>query len=116
MDNKTNVYRNYSSTQQKIAMLNTLRITTREEAIAFLRGVANINAQIAEVLQRDSLRNLAAANRARVAEQPKNEEVAPVIPVETAVVSEEPVFKDEESHTKEEADARVAQLKKAKKA
>lgn len=111
---RNNVYRNYSSTQQKIAMLNTLRITTREEAIAFLRGVANINAQIADILQRENLAALASRNRV-AATTPVEEQKETVASVAVEATEEEvPNFEQEETHTEEEAKNRVAQLKKSK--
>lgn len=113
MDNKTNVYRNYTSTQQKIQMISQLRITTREEAVAFLRAVASINEQIAGVLQRDSLNELAARNRK--APTPVEEQQAAVEVQATETVTETPNFEAEETHTEADVTARLKQLQKAKK-
>lgn len=118
MENQTNVYRNYSSTQQKIQMVSQLRITNREEAMAFLRAVSNINLQIADVLQRESINALALKNRQRVAtEAPavQQEETVKATAVAATPVTEVPNFEEEETHTEADAKARVATLKKAKK-
>ena len=46
------MYRGQTTTQQKIQAITTLRITTKAEAIAFLRAISNIELQIAAILQR----------------------------------------------------------------
>lgn len=109
-----NVYRNYSSTIQKIQMISQLRITTREEAIAFLRAVGNINVQIADILQRESLRSVAIKNRERaIAEAPATQQVAAVEVTATEAKEETvPTFEDEDIHSEEQITKRIKQLKK----
>lgn len=112
-----NVYRNYSSTQQKIQMVSQLRITNREEAVAFLRAVANINEQIAAVLQRENLQDLAIKNR-KIAQEKKPEVIQEeaVAAIATEVVEEDvPNFEETETHSEEDVVSRIKQLKKAKK-
>lgn len=106
-------YRGQTTTQQKIQAVSTLRITTKAEAIAFLRAISNIELQIADVLQRANMQELAA----------RNQTVAPVKEVkevqETVVEPEQPElpldFAEEETHTEEQKESLLAKLKKATK-
>lgn len=106
-------YRGQTTTQQKIQAITTLRITTKAEAIAFLRAISNIELQIADVLQRSNMQEIAARNQT-VKPIEEAEEVQ-----ETPVVPEQPelplTFDEEETHTEDQKKTRVAKLKKATK-
>ena len=113
----TNVFRNQASTVQKIQMISSLRITTKDEAAAFLRAIAAINEQIAAVLQRSSMADLAERNKAKntaPAPTPTPNKI-PEEPKEAVPVN----ISDEDEHTDDDAQARKEQLlaavKKAKK-
>lgn len=106
------IYRGQTTTQQKIQAISTLRITTKAEAIAFLRAISNIELQIADVLQRANMQDLAA----------RNQTIKPI--EEPAPVKDEPVleqpelpldFAEEETHTEEQKESLLAKLKKATK-
>ena len=104
-------YRGQTTTTQKIQAIATLRITTKAEAIAFLRAISNIEIQIADVLQRSNMQDVAARNQTIVpiAEAKKEQE--------TVVAPEQPElplnFEDEVEHTEDQKKKRVAKLKKA---
>ena len=107
------IYRNQSNTIQLITNLSHIRITTVQEAVAFLRAIQPLQTQVAEVLQRSSVRLQQEVNRATAP--------APAPRVEAPVVEETPkVFVPEDVSTEEgfsdaEVEAKVAKLKKAKK-
>lgn len=100
-------FRNFTSTQQKIQSISMLQINTKEEAIAFLRAISNIELQIAQVLQRENFRELSIKNQVA----PVKVEEAPV--VEEEKVEETPVPTEEEEHSDSQKAARVNKLKKA---
>lgn len=105
------MYRGQQSTQQKIAAISQLRITTKAEAIAFLRAISTIELQIADILQRQEIRAVGAANQTiKPIEQAKEVQTTPVVEE-----PEEPMFEDKEEHTETEKESRVARLKKATK-
>lgn len=109
-------YRNHTSTLAQIQMLATMRITTTQEAVAFLRAMQPINLQIAQVLQRNGLREQHNLNRATVVEQPQPE-VEPIkeeVPAPTNTFEPEDLT-TEEGFTEEEVEAKVAKLKSARK-
>lgn len=99
--------RNQTTTQQKIQSISMLQITTKEEAIAFLRAISNINIQIASILQRDNFRDLAARNQTP-AKTPIEQAIEKVVEEQEA-----PVPVEEEDHTEDQKKERVAKLKKA---
>lgn len=104
------LFRGQTTTLQKIQAISTLNITTREEAVAFLRAISNIEVQIAGIIQRQNLADVSAKNAARPVKQVQ--EAEKVQEVEPA--KEEPVtFEDEEEHTDTQKKKRVAKLKKA---
>lgn len=105
-------YRGQTTTQQKIQAITTLRITTKAEAIAFLRAISNIEIQIADILQRSNMQDIAARNQVvvPVAEAEKAQE-APAPEQQEVPLN----FEDEEEHTEDEKKSRVAKLKKATK-
>ena len=73
------MFRGQTTTQQKIQAITTLRITTKAEAIAFLRAISNIEIQIADILQRSNMQDIAARNQvvAPVEEAKPTRKVAP---------------------------------------
>ena len=111
----TNVFRNQASPVQKIQMISSLRITTKDEAAAFLRAIASINEQIAAVLQRSSMADLAERNKAKTPAPTPTPNKIPEEPKEAVPVN----ISDEDEHTEDDAQARKEQLlaavKKAKK-
>ena len=101
-------FRNFTTTQQKIQSISMLQLNTKEEAIAFLRAISNINLQIANILQRENFRELAIKNQAAPApvkvEEPTTPEPEPEV---------EPLVVEEEEHTEDQKTERVSKLKKA---
>lgn len=94
-------------------MMSRMRITTPQEAVAFLRALAPLNQQVAYVLQRSSLNLQHDINR----QQP-----APVVeaPAPTPVVEPEKTFVPEdltsnEGFSEKEVEEKVSKLKKARK-
>lgn len=105
------MYRGQQSTQQKIAAISQLRITTKAEAIAFLRAISTIEIQIADILQRQEIRAVGAANQTiKPIEQAKEVQTTTVVEE-----PEEPMFEEKEEHTESEKESRIAKLKKATK-
>lgn len=109
------IYRNQTDTITQITNLSHLRITTVQEAVAFLRAIQPLQEQVAYVLQRSSLREQQAVNKAQTISQP-----APVEPEPTPVVEPEKPFEAEDLSTDEgysdkEIEEKVEKLKKAKK-
>lgn len=103
-------YRGQTTTQQKIQAIASLRITTKAEAIAFLRAISNIEIQIADILQRSNMQDVAARNQAKPIERIKEEAVV----VQEEVPEEKEIsFDDGEEHTEKQKKSRVAKLKKA---
>lgn len=107
------IYRNQSNTITQITNLSHIRITTVQEAVAFLRAIQPLQEQVASVLQRSSLRVQQQVNRTQAP--------APTPVPESKIVEETPkVFvpedlSTEEGFSDEEVEAKVAKLKKAKK-
>lgn len=107
------MYRGQTTTMQKIQAVSSLRINTREEAIAFLRAIADVNNQIAAILQRQNMQELAVKNSTPpvVKEAEEVQEVEPA--VETP--AEEAPFEEEEGHTEEQKRSLLDKLRKANK-
>lgn len=107
-------YRGQTTTQQKIQAVATIRITTKAEAIAFLRAISNIELQIADVLQRSNMQDVAARNQTikPIEEAKEIQEVTTVAPEQQELPLN---FDDEENHTEDQKKSRVAKLKKATK-
>lgn len=106
-------YRGQTTTQQKIQAITTLRITTKAEAIAFLRAISNIELQIADVLQRSNMQEIAARNQTvKPIEEAKEVQETPVAPEQQELPLN---FEEEETHTEDQKKTRVAKLKKATK-
>ena len=109
------------SSTQKIQMLNNMNISTREEAVAYLRTAQQALNQIANIIGNDMRRDLADYNR-KVAEENKPEAQQKQAQRFVAQEVEEPKnviepteFIDEEEHSDEEKEARKEALKKVKK-
>lgn len=106
-------YRGQTTTQQKIQAITTLRITTKAEAIAFLRAISNIEIQIADILQRSNMQDVAARNQTiKPIEEAKVAQEVAVAPEQQELPLN---FDDEEEHTEDQKKSRVAKLKKATK-
>ena len=107
------IYRGQTTTQEKIQAIATLRITTKAEAIAFLRAIANVNVQIADILQRQEIAAVSARNQTiKPIEQAKEIQDTPVVEEKEEV----PVsFDNEEEHTEDQKKNRLEKLKKATK-
>lgn len=104
------IYRGQTTTQEKIQAISTIRITTKAEAIAFLRAISNINLQIADILQRQEIAAVGTRNQTiKPIEEAKAIQDTPVVEEEKETVS----FDDEEEHTESQKEERVAKLKKA---
>lgn len=106
------MYRGQTTTQQKIQAITSLRITSKAEAIAFLRAISNIEIQIADVLQRSNMQEVAANNQTV---RPIEEAVVAQEVVEEAKPEEQLSFDDEETHTEEQKTSRLAKLRRAAK-
>ena len=110
------VYRNQTPTLSQIQLLGQMRITTAQEAVAFLRAMAPLNEQVAFILQRTSLREQQAINAANLASRPAPTPVEPTPTVEPEVektfVPED--LSSDEGYSDTEVKDRVNKLKKAK--
>lgn len=107
------VYRNQTNTLSQITMLSRIRITTTQEAVAFLRAIQPLHEQVAAVLQTASLKKQQAINRQAVP--------APVTPEPEITPAPEPEKKFEaedlssdEGYSEAEIEKRVETLKKSK--
>lgn len=109
------VYRNQTNTLSQITMLSRIRITTTQEAVAFLRAIQPLQEQVAAVLQTESLRRQQTINRqaAPTPETPEPE-AAPAPEPEKKFEAED--LSSDEGYSEAEMEARVEKLKKAKKA
>lgn len=104
-------YRGQTTTQQKIQAITTLRITTKAEAIAFLRAISNIEIQIADILQRSNMQEVAARNQTiKPIEGAKEVQETPVTPEQPELPLN---FEEDESHTEDQKKSRLASLRKA---
>lgn len=108
------IYRNQTSTMSQIQMMSRMRITTPQEAVAFLRALAPLQTQVAYVLQRSSLNIQQNINRE--VQKPISEPT----PVETPAPVQHEVFvpedlSSEEGFSEKEVEEKVAKLKKARK-
>ena len=115
-----NVYRNQTQTIEEIKRMQRIRITTSQEAVAFLRAIAPLHEQVAAVMQRTSISAQHAVNRAMTEEvkpEPENkpEEVKEVKEVVAdapkALVPED--LSSDEGYSEKEVEEKVAKLKKA---
>ena len=116
-----NVYRNQTQAIDEIKRMQRIRITTKAEAVAFLRALAPLHEQVAGVLQRTSIAEQHAINRGRI-EQAKEEKVEPKVeqkPQEAYGFGETPKtlvpedLSSDEGYSEKEVEEKVAKLKKA---
>ena len=106
------LYRNQTDTMSQIQMLAQMRITTVPEAVAFLRAMAPINAQIAQVLQRASI-NL--QHQAQAPATPAPAPVEPIVAPEPDKPFEPEDLSTDEGFSEKEVEEKVAKLKAARK-
>lgn len=107
------VYRNQTNTMTQITMLNRMRITTSQEAVAFLRAIQPLHEQVAAVLQRESLRKQQELNR-RAIPAPTTPEPAPTPAPEPEKKFEPEDLSSDEGYSDSEIEAKVEKLKKSK--
>lgn len=108
------IYRNQINTITQITNLSHIRITTVQEAVAFLRAIQPLQEQVAAVLQRSSIRAQQDINRAQTPAQ------APIMEEPKIVEEPQKVFVPEDLSTDEgysdkEVEEKVEKLKRAKK-
>lgn len=109
------VYRNQTNTMTQIVNLSHIRITTTQEAVAFLRAIQPLNEQVASVLQRSALRAQQQINKAQTVSRPAPAPVqAPAPDPEPEKPFEAENLSDEEGFSDKEVEEKVAKLKKAK--
>ena len=109
------VYRNQTPTMTQIVNLSHLRITTVQEAVAFLRAVQPLNEQVASVLQRSSLQAQQAINKAQTIARPIPQEPVKVVEPEPEKSFEPENLSTDEGYSDKEVEEKVTKLKKAKK-
>lgn len=119
------IYRNHTPTLSQIQALGNIRITTAQEAVAFLRALAPLNEQVSYVLQRSSLReqqvkNITTAQMRADMEAEAKQTTTTSTPTQTIV---EPVsdkafvpedLSSDEGFSETEVEEKVAKLKKAR--
>ena len=108
------VYRNQTNTMTQIVNLSHIRITTTQEAVAFLRAIQPLNEQVASVLQRSALKAQQAINKQVAPAPQKVETPAPTPVVEPDKPFEPEDLSAEEGYSDKEVEEKVAKLKKAK--
>lgn len=102
------LYRNKTNTLSQITMLSNMRITTVQEAVAFLRALPPLYNQVCAVLQRRSVSEvMQKSQKVQPAPAPAPEPVAP----EPSVVKVEPEsFENEGGYSAEETEKRIKEL------
>ena len=115
-----NVYRNQTQAIDEIKRMQRIRITTKAEAVAFLRALAPLHEQVAGVLQRTSIAEQHAMNRVPK-ETPKEDnpyiraaqeaKAAKQAEVPKTLVPED--LSSDEGYSESEIEAKVEKLKKA---
>lgn len=108
------IYRNQTNTITQITMMSHMKITTTQEAVAFLRAIQPLQEQVAYVLQRKAIADQQVVNRAQATPAP-----APA-PEPTPAPEPEKPFEAEDLSTDEgysdkEIEEKVEKLKKASK-
>lgn len=107
------LYRNQTDTITLITNLSHIRITTVQEAVAFLRAIQPLQTQVAEVLQRSSVRIQQDINRSQAPAPAPTPEPTPVVEAPKVFVPED--LTTEEGFSESEIEEKVAKLKKARK-
>ena len=108
------MYRNQTNNMNIIQAMAAMRITTPQEAVAFLRAEQNIHTQIAGVLQRVSLGAQQRINRSLATNIPVQQPEPASTPVEPEKKFEPENLSSDEGFSEEEIEKRVSQLKGAK--
>lgn len=109
------MYRNQTNNMNIIQAMAAMRITTPQEAVAFLRVEQTIHAQIAGVLQRVSIGTQQNINRKLARAVPVQQVAEPAPAPEPEKPFEPEDLSTDEGFSEEEVEKRVAQLKSAKK-
>lgn len=107
------IYRNQTNTIQLITNLSHIRITTVQEAVAFLRAIQPLQEQVAAVLARSSMQVQREINRAQATTPAPTPEPTVVEEPKKVFVPED--ISSDEGFSDAEVEAKVAKLKKAKK-
>jgi len=99
-------------------MMSHMKITTPQEAVAFLRAIQPLQEQVAFVLQRKSIVDQQVVNRAQAAQAAATPveptpEPAPVVEPEKPFEAED--LSTDEGYSDKEVEEKVEKLKKAKK-
>lgn len=113
-------YRGQVSSASKIQLINSLKIGTVEEALAYLRTMPLALEQVAAVMQKTNMMDIAKKNKERFeAELPEalvkaqEEQEKEVIPVENSNELYAEEIEDREEFTEDEVASRIADLKSA---
>lgn len=110
------IYRNQTNTIAQITMMSHMKITTPQEAVAFLRAIQPLQEQVAFVLQRSSLRTQQEVNKAQaIVEKPVEPTPEPTPVVEPEKPFEAEDLSTDEGYSDKEVEEKVEKLKKAKK-
>lgn len=107
------LFRGQITTKQKIQNLQSIQITNKEEALAFLDFISTGMQQASHIFKRANIQEeLRALNQARAVEQVEQpvEEVVTVVPENTQVLEQVDV-ELAETHTTEQKKKRVKDLK-----
>lgn len=106
------LYRNKTNTLSQITMLSNMRITTVQEAVAFLRALPPLYNQVCAVLQRRSVsevmqKSQEKSQKVQPAPAPAPE---PVVPEPSVVKVEPESFENEGGYSAEETEKRIKEL------
>lgn len=107
------IYRNQTDTMTQITMLSHLRITTTQEAVAFLRAIQPLQEQVAYVLQRKALADQQAMNRQAAPAPTPQPEPTPAPEPDKPFEAED--LSTDEGYSDKEVEEKVEKLKKARK-
>lgn len=112
------VFRNQTNTLTQIQLMTRMRITTTQEAVAFLRALAPLQEQVMGVLQRTAIQEQQARNRRAIPAPVASVEATPE-PITEPIIEPEKKFEAEdlssdEGFSESEIEAKVEKLKKAK--
>lgn len=109
------IYRNQTNTISQITMMSHMKITTPQEAVAFLRAIQPLQEQVAFVLQRKSITDQQVVNRAQAVTAPVEPTPEPTPVVEPDKPFEAEDLSTDEGYSDKEVEEKVEKLKKAKK-
>lgn len=109
------IYRNQTNTITQITMMSHMKITTPQEAVAFLRAIQPLQEQVAFVLQRKSITDQQVVNRAQVVATPVETASEPTPIPEPEKPFEAEDLSTDEGYSDKEIEEKVEKLKKAKK-